>query len=221
VDPSGLIDSLHRQPVLAVLRPQSVQQAHRQLEQLLAVGLVHVELAVEQQPHRLPAWTAMARELGEAFPGLRLGAASVRRAEGLAAAVAAGLHYVVSPILDPRLLELAHGAGLTLVPGVFSPTEVDAAVRYGCRAVKLYPASALGSGYWPSLQGPLGPLPFCIAAGGLRCRDVLPWLAAGVDAVALGNGLFVVQDQQSFLDPSLAPVLEQLHEGAKVDVLST
>ncbi len=204
-----------------MLRPQSAQQAHRQLEQLLAVGLVHVELAVEQQPHRLPAWTAMARELCEAFPDLRLGAASVRRAEGLAAAAAAGLHYVVSPILDPRLLELAHGAGLTLVPGVFSPTEVDAAVRYGCAAVKLYPASALGRGYWPSLQGPLGPLPFCIAAGGLRCGDVLPWLAAGVDAVALGNGLFVVQDQQSFLDPSLAPVLEQLHEGAKVDVLST
>jgi 2-dehydro-3-deoxyphosphogluconate aldolase/(4S)-4-hydroxy-2-oxoglutarate aldolase len=204
-----------------VLRPQSAQQAHRQLEQLLAVGLVHVELAVEQQPHRLPAWTAMARELSEAFPDLRLGAASVRRAEGLAAAAAAGLHYVVSPILDPRLLELAHGAGLTLVPGVFSPTEVDAAVRYGCAAVKLYPASALGRGYWPSLQGPLGPLPFCIAAGGLRCGDVLPWLAAGVDAVALGNGLFVVQDQQSFLDASLAPVLEQLHEGAKVDVLST
>ena len=139
MDPSGLIDSLHRQPVLAVLRPQSAQQAHRQLEQLLAVGLVHVELAVEQQHHRLPAWTAMARRLCEAFPGLRLGAASVRRAEGLAAAVAAGLHYVVSPILDPRLLEQAQGAGLTLVPGVFSPTEVDAAVRYGCGAVKLYP----------------------------------------------------------------------------------
>ncbi len=221
MDPSGLIDSLHRQPVLAVLRPQSAQQAHRQLEQLLAVGLVHVELAVEQQLQRLPAWTAMARELCEAFPCLRLGAASVRRAEGLAAAAAAGLHYAVSPILDPRLLELAHGAGLTLVPGVFSPTEVDAAVRYGCGAVKLYPASALGCGYWPSLQGPLGPLPFCIAAGGLRCGDVLPWLTAGVDAVALGNGLFEVGGQEPRLDAALAPVLAQLPHGAKDGVLST
>ncbi|WP_255136198.1 bifunctional 4-hydroxy-2-oxoglutarate aldolase/2-dehydro-3-deoxy-phosphogluconate aldolase [Synechococcus sp. JJ3a-Johnson] len=221
MDPSGLIDSLHRQPVLAVLRPQSAQQAHRELEQLLAVGLVHVELAVGQQHHRLPAWTAMARRLCEAFPGLRLGAASVRRAEGLAAAVAAGLHYVVSPILDPRLLEQAQGAGLTLVPGVFSPTEVDAAVRYGCGAVKLYPASALGCGYWPSLQGPLGPLPFCIAAGGLRCGDVLPWLEAGVDAVALGHGLFDVRGQQPLLDAGLAPLLAQLPQGDNGAVLST
>jgi 2-dehydro-3-deoxyphosphogluconate aldolase/(4S)-4-hydroxy-2-oxoglutarate aldolase len=65
------------------------------------------------------------------------------------------------------------------------------AVRAGAAAVKLFPASALGPGYWRSLAGPLGPLPFCIAAGGLRADDVPAWLAAGVDAVALGNSLFV------------------------------
>jgi 2-dehydro-3-deoxyphosphogluconate aldolase/(4S)-4-hydroxy-2-oxoglutarate aldolase len=98
---------------------------------------------------------------------------------------------------------------------------VDAAVRYGCGAVKLYPASALGCGYWPSLQGPLGPLPFCIAAGGLRCGDVLPWLEAGVDAVALGHGLFDVRGQQPLLDAGLAPLLAQLPQGDNGAVLST
>jgi 2-keto-3-deoxy-6-phosphogluconate aldolase len=32
-------------------------------------------------------------------------------------------------------------------------------------------------------------LPFCIAAGGLAADDVDEWLAAGVDAVALGASL--------------------------------
>lgn len=186
-DPGALLTSLRRQPLLAVLRPTSSEQARCQLEQLLAAGLVHVELAVSPSA----AWVEMVRELIAAFPAMRLGAASVCSADHLAAVDAAGLAYAVSPILDRQLLAQAQALGLTLVPGVFTPTEIAMAVRAGAAAVKLFPASALGPGYWRSLAGPLGPLPFCIAAGGLSADDVPAWLAAGVDAVALGNSLFV------------------------------
>jgi len=61
---------------------------------------------------------------------------------------------------------------------------------WGSRMVKLFPAAPLGPQYWRRLRDPLGePMPFCIAAGGLGPGDVLPWLAAGVDAVALGSSL--------------------------------
>jgi hypothetical protein len=52
-----------------------------------------------------------------------------------------------------------------------------------------------GIDHWRRLREPLGrPLPFCIAAGGLQRQDVLPWLEAGVDAVALGSGLGAMED---------------------------
>ncbi|MFM7652313.1 MAG: bifunctional 4-hydroxy-2-oxoglutarate aldolase/2-dehydro-3-deoxy-phosphogluconate aldolase [Vulcanococcus sp.] len=178
--------SLRRQPVLAVLRFSHVDEARCQLDQLLAAGLLHVELAVRPDT----AWVAMAGELQRTYPALRLGAASVCTAEALGAVVDAGLAYAVSPILDPALLDQASAAGITLVPGVFTPTEVALAVRCGAPAVKLFPAAAVGPAYWRSLAGPLSPLPFCIAAGGLAVGDVVPWLAAGVDAVALGSQLF-------------------------------
>jgi 2-dehydro-3-deoxyphosphogluconate aldolase/(4S)-4-hydroxy-2-oxoglutarate aldolase len=184
--------------VLAVLRPPSIHQARRQLEQLQQAGLCHAELAVEASS----TWVAMARELVAAFPAMRLGAASVRSAAGLEAVLAAGLGYAVSPILDRALLEQAAAAAITLVPGVFSPTEIVAAVQWGASAVKLYPAASLGPGYWRALAGPLGPLPFCIAAGGLSAADATAWYAAGVDAIALGGALFS--------DDSLDPALHQL-----------
>ena len=214
-DPSGLIASLHRQPLLAVLRPNAAPQAHRQLQQLQAVGLLHVELAVPIQPDA--AWIDLGLDLVQRFPGLRLGAASIRTLAQLEAARAAGLAYGVSPILDPPLIEAAQRWRLTLVPGVFTPTEVHRAQQLGCALVKLYPAATLGPRYWSSLRGPLGPLPACIAAGGLDCADVLPWLAAGVAGVALGSSLFA----DGGLDPNLAELLARLRERDEGRPLST
>ena len=221
-DPCGLAGSLHAQPLLAVLRPRSLDQAHRQLELLQAVGLVHVELAAEASR----AWSQGCLSLAAAFPDLRLGAASVTGPQQLEAVAAGGLAYAVSPIFDPQLLQRALQLGLTLVPGVQSPTEVHQAQRLGCTIVKLFPARPLGPSYWASLAGPLGPLPFCIAAGGLACADVLPWLEQGVDAVALGGRLFPAAPgspgpgkepgaaslggDPGHLDPQLAGLVRQL-----------
>jgi len=124
-----------------------------------------------------------------AFPGLHVGAASVCTAAALEDVAHAGLSFAVSPVLQPAMLQRAAQLGLTLVPGVFSPSEVWQAIALGCPMVKLFPAVSLGPAYWRRLAGPLGPLPFCIAAGGLGPVDLPTWLSAGVDAVALGGEL--------------------------------
>jgi 2-dehydro-3-deoxyphosphogluconate aldolase / (4S)-4-hydroxy-2-oxoglutarate aldolase len=222
-DPADLIAGLRRQPLLAVLRPGSLLQARTQLQLLQGAGLSHVELAVQASA----AWVSMVEELRLAFPRLRLGAASVRDARQLQAVQAAGLRYAVSPILVPSLLEQARSAAVTLVPGVFSPTEIAQAVDLGAPAVKLFPAATLGPGYWASLSGPLGPLPFCLAAGGLTPADVPRWLSAGVDAVALGNCLFSLAavgaegSASARLHPDLEPLLAQLGSRAIGEELST
>ena len=97
------------------------------------------------------------------------------------------LSYAMAPCWCPELVERARALGVLLVPGVFSPSEVHQAMRFGCRVVKLFPAANLGPGYWGRLQAPLGPLPFVIAAGGLEVSDIPVWLEAGHGAVALGR----------------------------------
>jgi 2-dehydro-3-deoxyphosphogluconate aldolase/(4S)-4-hydroxy-2-oxoglutarate aldolase len=183
-DGGELIASLKRQPLLLVFRPKAPLQLAPLLEPLQALGLVHVEIAC------LPGsdWSRQCRDLQSAFPSLRLGGASIASREALRAVREAGLSYGVSPIFDRALQEEAAAVGFPLVPGVMTPTEVRTASHSGPGLVKLFPASTLGPTYWSRLRDPLGEsLPFCIAAGGLGLDDVREWLAAGVDAVAVGS----------------------------------
>jgi 2-dehydro-3-deoxyphosphogluconate aldolase/(4S)-4-hydroxy-2-oxoglutarate aldolase len=182
LDPDSLIAGLRRQPLLVVLRADQPLKLQGRLAALAHLGLVHVEIA--WTPH--PAWVEQVIQLRLCHPSLKLGAASVTSLEALAAVSEAGLAYAMAPTLSADLLSAARQAQLLLVPGVFSPSEVQAATDQGCRLVKLFPAASLGPGHWARLRAPLACLPFCIAAGGLAAADVEPWLAAGVDAVTLG-----------------------------------
>ncbi|MFM7515012.1 MAG: bifunctional 4-hydroxy-2-oxoglutarate aldolase/2-dehydro-3-deoxy-phosphogluconate aldolase [Cyanobium sp.] len=182
----ALLRSLRRQPLLVVLRPGEPLQAIPMLESLQSLGLIHVEIAWQPQV----GWVAQMAELRVRFPDLELGAASVCEPQGVDEAASAGCRYAVSPVLDAELLQEALRRDLLLVPGVMTASEVHRARQLGCRIVKLFPAVSVGREHWRRLRDPLGsPLPFCIAAGGLTPADVQPWLAAGVDAVALGSGL--------------------------------
>jgi len=182
---SDLIAALHRQPLLVVLRSIEPLALLPQIERLQALGIHQVELA--WSPHL--QWVQQCQALQERFPQMAFGSASICSLAGLDATAAAGLRYAVSPVLDRSLVERAKELGLALVPGVMTPSEVHQAREWGCRVVKLFPAISLGKDYWSRLAPPLGPLPFCIAAGGLAPADGIPWLEAGVDAVALGGSL--------------------------------
>jgi len=193
-DPAGLTAdltadltaSLACQPLLAVLRPRDPQRAMAELTLLHAVGWRHVELA-----WTAPWLTTLIPMARERCPRMHLGAASVTTARQLVQMAAAGLSYGFMPVWRPDLLLRARDLGITLAPGVFTPTEIHQARCHGCTMVKLFPATALGSGYWRQLRGPLGPLPFCIAAGGFEPETGLQWLRTGAaDAVALGQKLF-------------------------------
>ena len=204
MDPAAnLATSLARQPLLAVLRPRDPQRAVAEVKLLQSVGWRHVELA----------WTApwlagLIPSLREHCPQVHLGAASVTTAQQLNQVAAAGLTYAFMPIWQPELLLQARELGTTLVPGVFTPTEVHQARCHGCTMVKLFPATTLGMHYWSQLRAPLGPLPTCIAAGGLGPETALQWLQNGaVDAVALGQKLF---GNLALDDPALVQRLRTL-----------
>lgn len=191
---------MQQAPILAVLRADDPGTLIPTVAELAAVGILHVEIAWTASA----AWLPGCRRLRSRFPDLHLGAASIVEPEGLDQTAAAGFTYAVSPILDRELLQRASMLDLVLVPGVMSPTEVHQARRWGATIVKLFPARTLGPRYWASLRSPLGGLPFCVAAGGLGPGDVADWLAAGVDAVALGQSLF---QEPGVLDPRLRSLL--------------
>jgi 2-dehydro-3-deoxyphosphogluconate aldolase/(4S)-4-hydroxy-2-oxoglutarate aldolase len=117
-----------------------------------------------------------------------IGVGTVTDAGQLAAAVDAGAHYVVTPITDVGLVEDAHRAGMPIVPGGLTPTELFSAWRSGAAAVKIFPANQVGAGYVKDLRGPF-PGISVVPSGGIGLGEVGPWLAAGAAAVSVGGPL--------------------------------
>ena len=199
----ALIASLSAQPILVVVRPDQADldgddgpgSLLDHLSCLENVGLRHVEIG--WQPGQ--QWRGFVERVRQSCPSLQLGAASVLTAEALVDLEACGLPFAMSPCFAPSLLEMARRSGILLVPGVFSPTEIQQATAMGCGLVKLFPAASVGVDYLQRLRAPLGPLPKVIAAGGLGVADLDAWLQAGHAAVALGRRVIDVQGP----DPAL------------------
>ena len=184
----AIIASLQRQPFLLVVRPQlddplNSQRLLDQLKVLHDADLCHVEVAWSSHA----GWRRFVREIQGCCPRFHVGAASVVAMEALPDLKALDLAYAMAPCWDPSLVSAARDQGQLLIPGVLSPTEVQQAVAFGCRVVKLFPAVTVGVEYWKRLEAPLGALPFVVAAGGLTTNDLSDWLGAGHDAVALGR----------------------------------
>ena len=151
--------SLQHQPLLLVIRPEADDFAASgsglldQVKQLHAAGLRHLEVAWVDQP----GWMGFMQRVQDHCPGLNLVAASVTVSKSLNDLSRLDLSYAMAPCWCPELVEQARELGVLLVPGVFSPTEVQQAMRFGCRVVKLFPAANLGPGYWSRLQAPPWP----------------------------------------------------------------
>lgn len=132
--------------------------------------------------------------LRERLPaGVLLGAGTVTRVDQVDAAVAAGAAFLVSPHLDPALLERAAAHGVPFIPGVMTPTEIMAALRAGAQMVKVFPASTLGPSYIREIRGPLRDVPIMVT-GGVSEHNATAFLEAGANIVGIGSALLPRED---------------------------
>lgn len=101
-------------------------------------------------------------------------------------AIDAGAAFLVSPALVEGLVTTAHDAGVAVVPGAFTPTELLSAWQSGADLVKLFPARVGGPAYVKDVLGPFTDLPI-LATGGIDAGNAEAYTRAGVRAVGMGG----------------------------------
>src|SRR6266516_1515629 len=74
---------------------------------------------------------------------------------------------------------------VTVIPGAFTPTEVEAAWAAGAALVKLFPATLGGAAYVKDLLAPLADVPLLVTCG-VQAQNALSFLDAGAVAVGVG-----------------------------------
>ena len=170
--------------LIVVVRAPAATDYDRILDVLIDawIGSVELTLTTPGTVERLPY---LLDRFGDAAD---VGVGTVTDRRQLAAAVEAGAHYLVTPITDTDLVEAAHHAGVPIVPGGLTPTELFSAWQAGAAAVKIFPANQVGPGYVNDLRGPFPDIAV-VPSGGVDLQNAVSWLAAGATAVSVGSPL--------------------------------
>lgn len=158
-------------PVIPVLVVKDLEIA-----QPLALALVNGGLHVLEVTLRTPVALEVIRRMSE-VPGSIVGAGTVLTPADVKAVKAAGAAFAVSPGVTERLLAAAEDAGLALLPGVATVSEVMKLVERGYDTLKFFPAEAAGGvKMLKSIHGPLPDVRFC-PTGGISAQTFRDYLA--------------------------------------------
>lgn len=95
-----------------------------------------------------------------------VGAGTVLSPQQVDQARDAGAHFIVCPGLDPDVVERAQSCGISIVPGIATASEVQAAMRMGLDHLKVFPAiPAGGLGLISAFHGPFPHIRFMPTGG--------------------------------------------------------
>ena len=127
-------------------------------------------------------------------PDVLVGAGTVLSCETVDRAVAAGASFVVTPGLNPTVVEHCRASGIALVPGVNSPTQVEQALGLGLSLLKFFPAVPSGGlAMLRALGGPYAGVTF-MPTGGVTLATAPDWLALPNVAAVGGTWIATAPD---------------------------
>lgn len=169
---------------VAVIRMTDAAKLGQATDALRKGGVTALEVTMTV-PGAIDIIRAMAREREQ---GVLVGAGTVLDGVTASDVIAAGADFVVSPITDGGMIGICREAGVLVVPGAFTPTEIVAAWRAGADIVKVFPATSLGPQFFRDLRGPL-PHIRLMPTGGVTLENAREFLTAGACCVGIGTAL--------------------------------
>jgi 2-dehydro-3-deoxyphosphogluconate aldolase / (4S)-4-hydroxy-2-oxoglutarate aldolase len=158
-----------RPRVLPVATVSDVHSAAPLAAALAAGGAAAIEVTFRTQ-----AAPRVVAALAES--DLIVGAGTIRSVAQVDEALAAGAQFVVSPALDDAVVTRCLDAGVPVLPGIATATELARALTLGVRNVKVFPAEPLGgAAYVAALAAPFPEARF-VPTGGLGTHNAAEYL---------------------------------------------
>ncbi|ELV8586611.1 bifunctional 4-hydroxy-2-oxoglutarate aldolase/2-dehydro-3-deoxy-phosphogluconate aldolase [Vibrio vulnificus] len=148
-------------------------------EDIIPLGKVLAEngLPAAEITFRSAAAAEAIRLLRETQPDMLIGAGTVLNREQAIAAKEAGATFIVSPGFNPNTVKACQEIGIDIVPGVNSPSTVEAALEMGLTTLKFFPAEASGGiNMVKSLLAPYADIEL-MPTGGINPANIKDYLA--------------------------------------------
>jgi Entner-Doudoroff aldolase len=144
--------------------------------------------AIEVTLNSPDAFVAIERLILGIGDKLSIGAGTVMSEDQVFRAACSGARFIVSPNRDLKVIAASKRSGMISIPGCFTPSEICEALDAGADAVKLFPATSLGSSFVRAMRSPLGEVRM-IPTGGVNAGMAREYLNAGAWALGVGSEL--------------------------------
>lgn len=132
--------------------------------------------------------------ISKEFPDMLIAAGTVLTPGQADAAMNAGAKFIVSPGLNPDVVRHCQKKGYPVIPGVCTPTEVEAALSLGLKYLKFFPAEAAGGvAMIKAMSAPYTMVRF-MPTGGINLKNVAEYLNCKV-VYACGGSWMVPADK--------------------------
>jgi len=138
--------------------------------------LVENGLPIAEITFRTRAAGAAIRQLAK-LDDLILGAGTALSTDQVQEAFDAGAQFMVTPGFNPKVVDYCIKNSIPIVPGVCTPTEIEAALEYGLEVLKFFPAESMGGvKSLKAFSGPYSGVKF-VPTGGINPATVCDYLS--------------------------------------------
>lgn len=176
--------------IIAVLVVDSADTAAPLARALLAGGVGVMELTL-----RTPAALDALKKIRAEVPEMIAGVGTILSPNQIRDAKDAGAAFGVAPGMNRNVMATAREAGLSFAPGIATPSDIEAALEFGCRLLKFFPSEPSGGlAYLKSIAAPYAHLGLkYVPLGGISEANMSSYLSEPMVA-ALGGSWLAPRD---------------------------
>jgi 2-dehydro-3-deoxyphosphogluconate aldolase / (4S)-4-hydroxy-2-oxoglutarate aldolase len=180
-----IIERARQIGIIPVVSVPKLEDALPLAEALLEGGLPCAEITF-----RTAAAAESVARIRSRFPEIFLGAGTVLTIGQAETAISAGAEFIVSPGTNLTVVDYCLSRGVTIFPGVCTPTEIETALSKGVDTLKFFPAEPMGGvKFLQAICAPYRNVKF-IPTGGIDTKNVGQYLALP-QVVACGGSWMV------------------------------
>ncbi len=171
-------------PLVGICRNVALGDLMNILPLYQSAGLHTIEITMNT-PDAAGIIRTLVKEFGNE---LNIGAGTICSTSDLDMALAAGARFIVTPVVNEKVIQGCRFAKTPVFAGAFTPTEIFQAWSYGADVVKLFPSSAGSMEFIRDLRGPFPQIPL-LPTGGINLDNCADFIMSGAAGVGAGSHL--------------------------------
>lgn len=208
----SVIQQIKNQKIVPLFYHESFEASKNTVKALYEAGIRVIEYT-NRGVQALENFTKLKEISAVEFPELLLGIGTVKNIKELDDYAEAKADFIITPVISEELVSHSADKNILLIPGCFTPSDVNIAFQHGLTMVKIFPADALGKNYIKSIK-PVFPGMNFMPTGGVNADadDINGWLKGGAVAVGLGSALIRVDLAPEQLTEKVKDLLQQLNQ---------